>query len=183
MFCSRIISGSSAAEIIQPNIERIARLKRFHMGATSLSLKARDRYQEFRWLARTRPLCKPPWFRTAARIPARRFRTGRATSLARRGAGAREPRRPARRRQAAGPAALRRGIAVGAARAVSRPVVEEAAQQAPDGRRRAGRADAPAAPGRWRGGLPHRRPDRKSTRLNSSHVEISYAVFCLKKKK
>src|SRR5690349_23693393 len=27
------------------------------------------------------------------------------------------------------------------------------------------------------------RIDRKSTRLNSSHVEISYAVFCLKKKK
>src|SRR5690606_40279856 len=29
-------------------------------------------------------------------------------------------------------------------------------------------------------GRPHR--DRKSTRLNSSHVKISYAVFCLKKK-
>src|SRR5207302_10211085 len=29
----------------------------------------------------------------------------------------------------------------------------------------------------------HRRLDRKSTRLNSSHVKISYAVFCLKKKK
>src|SRR5699024_2116033 len=29
----------------------------------------------------------------------------------------------------------------------------------------------------------HREPDRKSTRLNSSHVSISYAVFCLKKKK
>src|SRR5690606_39988922 len=30
----------------------------------------------------------------------------------------------------------------------------------------------------------HRRKiDRKSTRLNSSHVKISYAVFCLKKKK
>src|SRR5438874_7476876 len=28
-----------------------------------------------------------------------------------------------------------------------------------------------------------RAEDRKSTRLNSSHVEISYAVFCLKKKK
>src|SRR5438874_5112517 len=28
----------------------------------------------------------------------------------------------------------------------------------------------------------HFRQDRKSTRLNSSHVEISYAVFCLKKK-
>src|SRR5436309_9365394 len=27
-----------------------------------------------------------------------------------------------------------------------------------------------------------RRPDRKSTRLNSSHVKNSYAVFCLKKK-
>src|SRR5215475_15731203 len=35
--------------------------------------------------------------------------------------------------------------------------------------------DAPAgSPGRT---------DRKSTRLNSSHVKISYAVFCLKKKK
>src|SRR3712207_8286607 len=28
-----------------------------------------------------------------------------------------------------------------------------------------------------------RRSDRKSTRLNSSHANISYAVFCLKKKK
>src|SRR3989442_11904242 len=34
---------------------------------------------------------------------------------------------------------------------------------------------------RWNS--PPRRPDRKSTRLNSSHVRISYAVFCLKKKK
>src|SRR5215475_5134700 len=35
-----------------------------------------------------------------------------------------------------------------------------------------------------RGGHPRRRvQDRKSTRLNSSHVKISYAVFCLKKKK
>src|SRR5699024_11865353 len=36
------------------------------------------------------------------------------------------------------------------------------------------------------GGLPQHDPgtqDRKSTRLNSSHVSISYAVFCLKKKK
>src|SRR5699024_12061738 len=30
--------------------------------------------------------------------------------------------------------------------------------------------------------LTHDRLDRKSTRLNSSHVSISYAVFCLKKK-
>src|SRR5688572_13749206 len=36
-----------------------------------------------------------------------------------------------------------------------------------------------------RGGLgsAHRGTDRKSTRLNSSHSQISYAVFCLKKKK
>src|SRR3989442_10924435 len=32
-------------------------------------------------------------------------------------------------------------------------------------------------------GLVDERRDRKSTRLNSSHVRISYAVFCLKKKK
>src|SRR5205085_3880272 len=32
-------------------------------------------------------------------------------------------------------------------------------------------------------GIRHRRADRKSTRLNSSHSQISYAVFCLKKKK
>src|SRR5690606_40954808 len=51
--------------------------------------------------------------------------------------------------------------------------------------------------GVWRSGLSSRSdrnlaggrdrarplPDRKSTRLNSSHVKISYAVFCLKKKK
>src|SRR2546430_12379554 len=29
----------------------------------------------------------------------------------------------------------------------------------------------------------HSTPDRKSTRLNSSHSQISYAVFCLKKKR
>src|SRR2546430_7477100 len=46
-------------------------------------------------------------------------------------------------------------------------------------------ADAGQLQGR---GLDHlgpgrRRGDRKSTRLNSSHSQISYAVFCLKKKK
>src|SRR3712207_7883565 len=44
-----------------------------------------------------------------------------------------------------------------------------------DGQLRAPR-EHPAAP------LPRDR-DRKSTRLNSSHANISYAVFCLKKKK
>src|SRR2546427_5888739 len=44
----------------------------------------------------------------------------------------------------------------------------------------------PHRPLRARSDLAHRddRPgDRKSTRLNSSHSQISYAVFCLKKKK
>src|SRR2546430_9319480 len=43
-----------------------------------------------------------------------------------------------------------------------------------------------SAPPEGDGGDPaggHHRPDRKSTRLNSSHSQISYAVFCLKKKK
>src|SRR2546421_8041083 len=49
----------------------------------------------------------------------------------------------------------------------------------------------PLPGGQVRGGLAHREAgtppgdegDRKSTRLNSSHDQISYAVFCLKKKK
>src|SRR5439155_9075645 len=50
----------------------------------------------------------------------------------------------------------------------------------PSGQRRKGfaRGSRPL-PSRW----PPRPQDRKSTRLNSSHVAISYAVFCLKKKK
>src|SRR5690606_40463399 len=50
-------------------------------------------------------------------------------------------------------------------------------------------ASCPCRPGfrppgsRWRRPAPPGHPrDRKSTRLNSSHVKISYAVFCLKKK-
>src|SRR5215469_17663044 len=44
-------------------------------------------------------------------------------------------------------------------------------------RPRCSRIPLPAPP------VSGRSKDRKSTRLNSSHVEISYAVFCLKKKK
>src|SRR5699024_12339190 len=40
-----------------------------------------------------------------------------------------------------------------------------------------------SALGHEAGHVEARDPDRKSTRLNSSHVSISYAVFCLKKKK
>src|SRR3712207_8535993 len=46
--------------------------------------------------------------------------------------------------------------------------------------RRPGRDAVRAAPGRGRRRAAR---DRKSTRLNSSHANISYAVFCLKKKK
>src|SRR5256885_17227724 len=54
--------------------------------------------------------------------------------------------------------------------------------------RRADPAHPRAVPCRTQGRGPPGRPDRrgqdrKSTRLNSSHLVISYAVFCLKKKK
>src|SRR5947209_14755312 len=45
------------------------------------------------------------------------------------------------------------------------------------------RPSRPAATAMQRGEPPSERLDRKSTRLNSSHANISYAVFCLKKKK
>src|SRR5215208_7412198 len=46
------------------------------------------------------------------------------------------------------------------------------------------RSSSPRRPGPGCNGCRRRRDrDRKSTRLNSSHVAISYAVFCLKKKK
>src|SRR5437899_3862590 len=52
---------------------------------------------------------------------------------------------------------------------------------------RAWRRSACAPWARYRGPVAHRPGDvlrdRKSTRLNSSHLGISYAVFCLKKKK
>src|SRR5690625_269327 len=43
----------------------------------------------------------------------------------------------------------------------------------------AGAAEAPSATYRYRPGVRTADVDRKSTRLNSSHVAISYAVFCL----
>src|SRR2546430_7368237 len=46
-----------------------------------------------------------------------------------------------------------------------------------DGIRQCGDQPAPLA------SVAHGEQDRKSTRLNSSHSQISYAVFCLKKKK
>src|SRR3712207_8363146 len=51
------------------------------------------------------------------------------------------------------------------------------------GRRVAAPHELPALPVRGLHHLPIRHLDRKSTRLNSSHANISYAVFCLKKKK
>src|SRR5690349_21863755 len=49
--------------------------------------------------------------------------------------------------------------------------------------RAAARGDSGPGDRRGRQRLARAPADRKSTRLNSSHVEISYAVFCLKKKK
>src|SRR5207249_6108978 len=55
------------------------------------------------------------------------------------------------------------------------------AEGRPRARRRPRRGRGRAASARGARGARARR-DRKSTRLNSSHVSISYAVFCLKKK-
>src|SRR3712207_8791459 len=59
------------------------------------------------------------------------------------------------------------GVQLDAARAQARGAARRAAQRARSG------AELPR----------HQVRDRKSTRLNSSHANISYAVFCLKKKK
>src|SRR5690606_40934173 len=56
---------------------------------------------------------------------------------------------------------------------------ELAAQRA---RRMAQHVHAPSPPSSSRTRRPRSSRDRKSTRLNSSHVKISYAVFCLKNK-
>src|SRR5690606_41691524 len=61
----------------------------------------------------------------------------------------------------------------GAVWSARRPVKPEVAGSNPVG-------TAPPPGGATPGATPTR--DRKSTRLNSSHVKISYAVFCLKKK-
>src|SRR2546430_8026016 len=50
-------------------------------------------------------------------------------------------------------------------------------------RRRAGRCNEGEAVEERLRIHSRKHPDRKSTRLNSSHSQISYAVFCLKKKK
>src|SRR3712207_9330511 len=65
---------------------------------------------------------------------------------------------------------------------IYRPVDELRVQS--DGRSGDAVVEVAAAGPRHRGtaGARHRLADRKSTRLNSSHANISYAVFCLKKK-
>src|SRR5690349_23468148 len=81
------------------------------------------------------------------------------------------------RSQDRGAAGIRAGA--GAQRAGGgrgRPVHRNASRTGPGDERRAEHDSASGDAGRVEG-------DRKSTRLNSSHVEISYAVFCLKKKK
>src|SRR3712207_7872662 len=60
----------------------------------------------------------------------------------------------------------RRAVGAGTPHPRRRPVRAEAAENQPEPRRRHQHAEP---------------EDRKSTRLNSSHANISYAVFCLKK--
>src|SRR5690606_42081908 len=75
---------------------------------------------------------------------------------------------------------------------ISPPTIARSARTSPT-RRCSGGRGAPAAPvsgssqygvvETWDMSTLTGAADRKSTRLNSSHVKISYAVFCLKKKK
>src|SRR5437667_2682913 len=66
------------------------------------------------------------------------------------------------------------GLQLAPARDDRRSRANPAAEQQRRDRRRSSRRQA---------ALEGRVGDRKSTRLNSSHITISYAVFCLKKKK
>src|SRR3712207_8694567 len=77
-------------------------------------------------------------------------------------------------------AGLRGSLRFGTRTAVSRTSLRLGEADRP----RRGVAIAPETDSRSpRGRCPaHQRIDRKSTRLNSSHANISYAVFCLKKK-
>src|SRR5713101_1249341 len=131
-----------------------------------------------------------------------RFRAGPARRVAD-AAGGRRPRRAGTRPGRAGPGPGQRSGCTGAsrggedgarrrrsaaqARAGGAGPPEEAVRAAgPAGARRRGGAGGagPDPRGRHEARLPRAHgPDRKSTRLNSSHMSISYAVFCLKKKK
>src|SRR5205807_9958900 len=76
---------------------------------------------------------------------------------------------PGRRAPPPGAAPTRRPLSLRRPRCAGRPLV--------------GRAAQPCRPARSAARRTRYRKDRKSTRLNSSHLVISYAVFCLKKKK
>src|SRR5206468_10009884 len=68
------------------------------------------------------------------------------------------------------------------ARLAARVIAERAADALPQEHSRRGRASAPPhkrRPRSFEGSASAARSDRKSTRLNSSHDQISYAVFCL----
>src|SRR5947209_13633948 len=73
----------------------------------------------------------------------------------------------------------RADVASSPARAGRAPVGDRRAQESESDHQRLSAAPAGASAGRSRAEAE----DRKSTRLNSSHANISYAVFCLKKKK
>src|SRR5205814_10020868 len=120
-----------------------------------------------------------PEYETApSRSASGRLRAAGCGAGARLGAAA--ARRPAARARASGGAggAARDDHAAGRARsrAAERRAVSVGVRRRAD-RARGSRAGARGAPAR------RQLQDRKSTRLNSSHLGISYAVFCLKKKK
>src|SRR5438034_3737793 len=141
---------------------------------------AGERERRARWrVGQPRPGHRPPADRAMA-LAARRATRARTHHAEGAGEGRRHPRAApvsaARRARAAEPAGRR---------------ARRAVRGAPQGADRLSRSAPLARPGRStgdevesgvRGATAASWPDRKSTRLNSSHTVISYAVLCLKKK-
>src|SRR2546422_4314708 len=74
---------------------------------------------------------------------------------------------------------FRSGVGTGRSSGASSPGAEAAGSSSPG----AARVAASTLAAYWQDRHQTKSSDRKSTRLNSSHGYISYAVFCLKKKK
>src|SRR5215813_9418673 len=115
--------------------------------------------------------------RQGAHVRCLRHRGGLALEPDPRGRGPRQEKR-SRRRLGEVRRRLARALPAGDGRGPQRPAPVDQARRSPSREPR----HAPG-PVRHQGPFGGGDRDRKSTRLNSSHVRISYAVFCLKKKK
>src|SRR6266540_538030 len=132
-----------------------------------------------------RHLAASYWRRRGGRIP-RRPRGGATGPRASTRAATSWPRRwwhRSRHRGRRGPEACAPPITASRAGATSGRLLPGRWPPGPGGRSAGAAWPRYTGPARYRTGPPAPGRDRKSTRLNSRHITISYAVFCLKKKK